>query len=105
MASANIIGDLLVVFGLPTLILGFSFFVLLFSGIMPDNAYDLAHGFTVIKTLEGVAFVTILFTLTGISIGYYYLIKTIDIKFLDIFRIGYAEGSRIIKTYLPDRKS
>lgn len=105
MAGANIIGDLIVVFGLPTLLLGFSFFVLLFSGIMPDNAYNLAHGFTVIKTLEGVAFVTILFTLIGISIGYYYLIKTIDIKFLDIFRVGYSEGLRIIKTYLPDRES
>jgi len=105
MAGANIIGDLLVVFGLPAFILGFSFFVLLFSGISPDNAYDLAHGYTMIKTLEGVAFVTILFTLIGISIGYYYLAKTLNIKFINIFRVGYSEGSRIIKTYLPNRKS
>jgi O-antigen/teichoic acid export membrane protein len=105
MTLANIVGDLLVVFGFPKLILGFSFFVLVLSGVMPDSAYSLAHGMTIIKTLEGVAVITILFTLIGISIGFYYLVKVIDIRFIDIFKIGYSEGRKLISLYLPDRKS
>ncbi|HOI32267.1 MAG: oligosaccharide flippase family protein [Bacteroidales bacterium] len=104
MTAANIFGDLLVVFGLPTLMLGFSFFVLVLSGVLPDSAYDLAHGLTIIKTLEFVAIITVLFTLIGIAVGFHYLGKTINIKFLDIFRIGFSETFKLLKVYLPQRK-
>ncbi len=104
MTAANIIGDLLVVFSLPTLMLGFSFFVLVLSGVFPDSAYDLAHGLTIVKTLEFVAIVTILFTLIGIAVGFHYLSKSINIKLLDIFKVGYTETYKLLNMYLPQRK-
>lgn len=97
MASANILGDTLVVFGYAFTFLGFSWLVLLANGVMPDVAYQLAHGFTMVRTLEWVAIVTILFTLIGIGVGYSYLNNALKLRFIDIFVIGFVSGKKMIK--------
>ncbi|MCC7318469.1 MAG: hypothetical protein IT219_08035, partial [Bacteroidales bacterium] len=89
MASFNIIGDSIVVFGLSFLLKGFSWLVLIFSSVAAADAYRIAHGFSIIKTLEMVAFVTILFTLFGIVIGYNYLNKEINLSKKAIFVQGF----------------
>lgn len=103
MAGANIVGDLFVVFGMAKLFLGFSFGVLIIQGIVPSAAYDVAHGFSMVKTLEWVAIVTIMFTVVGILVGFYYLGKVIDIRFRDIFVVGYSNGLKSVKALLPTK--
>lgn len=100
MAAANIIGDSIVVFGFAFTFLGFSWMILLLNGVMPDVAYQLAHGFTMVRTLEWVAIVTILFTIIGIVVGYSYLNKALKLRFIDIFVIGFASGKQMIKSTL-----
>lgn len=100
MAAANIIGDSIVVFGFAFSFLGFSWLILLLNGVLPDVAYQLAHGFTMVKTLEWVAIVTILFTIIGIVVGYSYLNKALKLRFIDIFVIGFASGKKMIKSTL-----
>ena len=93
MASANIIGDSIAVFGFTGLLLGSSWLILVFGKfVAPDTAYSIAHGFTMMKTLEMVAFVSILFTILGIFIGYQYLKEELDLKFRDVFKIGFLAG-------------
>lgn len=89
MASFNIIGDSIVVFGLSFLLKGFSWLVLILSSVAAADAYRIAHGFSIIKTLEMVAFVTIIFTLFGIVIGYNYLNKEINLSKKAIFVQGF----------------
>lgn len=103
MAVANIAGDLFVVFGLATLFLGFSFGVLLLNGLFPSTAYNLAHGFSLIKTLEWVAIITIMFTIIGILVGFYYLNKALSLRFRDIFTVGYSSGLISIKALLRSK--
>jgi O-antigen/teichoic acid export membrane protein len=98
MASSNIIGDLIVVFGLSVLFKGTSWIVLLFNGFSPDDAYRIAHGFSIIKTLEMVAVVTIIFTIVGIAVGYYYLDKDLKLNKKDIFVQGFANIYGMIKS-------
>lgn len=98
MASANIIGDLLVVFGVSTFIIGISWSLLVSQGYMPDDAYRLAHGFTLIKTLELVAFVTIIFTIIGILVGYYYLNTELQLNKKAIFVTGFKTITDLIKS-------
>lgn len=90
MASANITGDLIAVFGIPFLLKGFSWMILIFNNIPADDAYRIAHGFTLIKSLEMVGFATILFTLIGIFVGYYYLDKELKLRKRSIFVEGFA---------------
>ncbi|MBU2556511.1 MAG: oligosaccharide flippase family protein [Bacteroidetes bacterium] len=104
MTLANIFGDLFVVFILATVFLGLSFVVLLITGLMPDSSYELAHGFALIKTLEWVAVVTIIFTIIGILVGFHYLNKILDLKFRDIFVVGYSYGVSSLKLLLATKK-
>lgn len=97
MTSANILGDLLMVFGLAFPILSFSWFVLICNGESFSTSYALAHSFTMIKILETVAFVTIIFVLVGIVVGYRYLDKSLNLKFIDIFIVGYKFGIKQLK--------
>lgn len=93
MASFNIIGDTLAVFGLSGVILGFTWLVfVLGNAVSPDVAYTMAHGYTMIKTLELVAFASIVFTIVGILVGFRYLNESLKLRFWDIFKIGFASG-------------
>lgn len=103
MAVANIVGDLFVVFGLATLFLGFSFGVLVINGLFPSTAYDLAHGFSLIRTLEWVAIITIIFTIIGILVGFFYLNKALSLRFKDIFVVGYSSGLISLKALLRSK--
>jgi O-antigen/teichoic acid export membrane protein len=106
MAGANIVGDSIMVFLVSRLILVFSWLVLFTNGMAPDTAYHLAHGFTMIKTLELVAAVTIGFTLVGIGIGYYYLNKELGLDKKTIFVEGFATARKIVRQVLvPNRSS
>ncbi|KAF0128764.1 MAG: hypothetical protein FD155_2974 [Bacteroidetes bacterium] len=89
MASFNIFGDLLAVFGFSYIIRGFSWLLLIMYGLHPSDSYKIAHAFTIIKTLEIVSFVTILFTLVGIGIGFYYLDKELHLSKKAIFVQGF----------------
>ena len=95
MASANIIGDLIAVFGMSFIIKAFSWIILLFFSLPPDDAYKIAHAFSLIKTLEMVAFVTIIFTLIGIGLGYYYLDGELKLSKKAIF----VEGFKYLKNF------
>ncbi len=89
MAVANIIGDTLVVFAFYYVALITSLFTLL--SIPVSNLHILTsvtHHFTVITTLEGVAVVTIFFTLVGIFVGYHYLNKSFDIHLRKVLQGG-----------------
>ncbi len=89
MAVANIIGDTLVVFAFYYVALITSLFTLL--SIPVSNLHILTsvtHYFTVITTLEGVAVVTIFFTLVGIFVGYHYLNKSFDIHLRKVLQGG-----------------
>lgn len=89
MASSNIIGDSIAVFGLSFLIKGFSWITLIVYNVAADDSYRMAHAFSLIKTLELVAVVTILFTIFGIVIGYNYLNKEINLSKKAIFVQGF----------------
>lgn len=89
MTLANIIGDSLVVFAFYYVAIATSILTLISQPI--KNFHTLAqvsHHFSVITTLEGVAVVTISFTLIGIFVGYHYLEKSFDIHFRKLFQGG-----------------
>ncbi len=89
MAVANIIGDTLVVFAFYYVAVATSLVTLI---SLPVSNFHLmakiSHNFSVITALEGVAVVTISFTLIGIFVGYHYLNKSFDIRFRKVFRGG-----------------
>jgi len=89
MTVANIIGDTLIVFAFYYVAVATSIFTLI---SMPFNNLHLlaniTHNFSVITVLEGVAVVTISFTLIGIFVGYHYLNKSFDIHFRKVFQGG-----------------
>jgi len=89
MTLSNIIGDLLVVFGLFFIFIGVPFFTY-FSATQNELTVLIAQEnmYSIIKTLEWVAIVTILFTLIGILVGYYYLHKELNLHIRDIFKGG-----------------
>ena len=89
MAVANIIGDTLVVFAFYYVAVATSIFTLL---SLPLNNLHLVaritHNFSVITVLEGVAVVTISFTLIGIFVGYHFLNKSFELHFRKVFQGG-----------------
>jgi len=89
MAAANIIGDSLVVFAFYYVAIATSIFTLISLPVhnFPVLA-QITHNFSVITTLEGVAVVTILFTLVGIFVGYHYLRKSFDLHLRKVFQGG-----------------
>ncbi len=97
MTLANIVGDALVIFGISYLIAFMAVIVLFFNiGGPTESLAAVASTFTVIKTLELVAVVTILFTIIGIAIGYHYLRKEMDVKLRQVFIIGLGSFKRLV---------
>ena len=88
MTTANIIGDAVVVFAFLYVALSFSFTTLLTSGYSPLSILTLSKQFTTQTVLEGVAWVTILFTLIGILVGYFYLNQKLNIQLRKVFTGG-----------------
>jgi len=89
MTTANIIGDSLIVFAFYYVAIATSIFTLI--SLPVDNFSALAqitHNFSIITTLEGVAVITILFTLIGIFVGYHYLRKSFDLRIRKVFLGG-----------------
>jgi len=89
MTVANIVGDSLVIFAFYYVAIATSIFTLV---SLPVNNFhvlaQITHNFSVITTLEGVAVVTILFTLIGIFVGSHYLRKSFDLHLRKVFQGG-----------------
>ena len=89
MTVANVIGDTLVVFAFYYVALSTSLLTL-FS-LPTHNLHIIAtvsHNFSVITSLEGVAVVTISFTLIGIFVGYHFLKQSFDIHLRKLLQGG-----------------
>ncbi len=90
MTLSNIIGDSIVVFGLTYLILMSAVVTLLLSGVYESPVLVLVSTtFTTITILELVAIITILFTIIGIIIGFYYLNQEMKIRYRMILIEGF----------------
>ncbi len=88
MASANIIGDLIVVFGLSLLFMGFNISDILLNISDIGALAESISAEVMIQTLQWVAIVTILFTIIGIIVGYYYLNKELSLDVKQIIKGG-----------------
>ncbi len=96
MTMSNILGDLLVVFGISYLIAFISVTVFFMNTqASTDGIIQMASNFTIIKTLEMVAIITILFTIIGILVGYHYLRKEMDLHIRSIFTVGFKSIKRM----------
>ncbi len=99
MALANIIGDIIAIFLMAKIVLFASIAVLVLKthyGLF--DVFNISFSYTMISTLEMVAFVTILFTIIGILVGLNYLNKDIEIK----KRLIIIEGWIFFKKILAD---
>jgi O-antigen/teichoic acid export membrane protein len=97
MTLANIIGDSIVVFGLTYLIVSSTLITLLFAGVYETSALlHLTTSFTTITILELVAIITIIFTILGIVVGFYYLNQDLKIQYRKIF----TEGIQFYREFL-----
>ncbi len=91
MASANILGDIFVIFVALKYVLGISLVAFIFeTGIRFGNLFPAAAQFSFYFTLQGVALVTILMTIVGMLVGYSYLRKEIDVHLRSVFTEGLA---------------
>ncbi len=89
MATANIIGDTLVVFAFYYVAMVTSLLALISFPVHNIHVLTtVTRHFSVITTLEGVAVVTISFTLVGIFVGYHYLNKSFDIHLRKVLQGG-----------------
>lgn len=89
MTLSNIIGDSIVVFAFVFVSGVLSFLTLWFSGVHNINLLLLySKQYTVLNVLQGVAWVTISFTLIGIFIGHHYLNQHMEIHLRKIFKGG-----------------
>lgn len=96
MASANLIGDSLVVFGLYYFVAIFTSVKIVSFGISsPTSFWHSMITYSTLTSLELVAIVTISFTLLGIYVGFRYLDEVIGLKFKNIF----SEGLLFIKDF------
>jgi len=97
MASSNIIGDIIAIFYASKIFMLFSILVLfLSSNFNLYNIYTFNYQFSMIRTLEMVAFVTILFTIIGIGIGLHYLNKEIKLDLRLIITEGWKFFVKIV---------
>ncbi len=97
MAVSNIFGDILAIFYASKIFMFFSIVLLILtSNFNIYNIYTFNFQFSVIRTLEMVAFVTILFTFVGIGVGLNYLNKEINLEFRLIFTEGWKFFKKII---------
>ncbi len=98
MASANILGDIFVIFYIGKLIFFVSIITFIGSYFLPILNFGIhSYEFTVMNILEMVAIVTILFTIIGIVVGLYYLNKDLKISLKFIFIYGWKFLITIIK--------
>ncbi|MCD4773527.1 MAG: hypothetical protein K8R41_09120 [Bacteroidales bacterium] len=100
MASANIIGDYLVIFLISKFLLTFSIITLLPEYFSTGMVYSISSHYALLTSLELVAVVTICFTIIGIIVGTNYLNKEIKINFKYIF----IEGINFYKDALKSGK-
>lgn len=101
MAASNIFGDIIAIFYASKIFMVFSIIILLFtSNFNISNIYTFSFQFSMIRTLEMVAFVTILFTIVGIGIGLNYLNKEIKLEFRLIFTEGWKFFRKIVSDVL-----
>lgn len=97
MATANIIGDILVVFGFSLILMGFTISDIL-SNLHDINVLGgMITPEILIATLEWVAIVTIIFTLIGIGVGYYFLNKELQLEARLILKGGKEFINKIVK--------
>ncbi len=90
MAGANILGDSVVIFLISKFLLGFSIVTLIFySDTNVVLIPFISQGYSFIITLNMVAVVTIIFTLIGIAVGWYYLNQEIKIQFKYVVSEGW----------------
>ncbi len=98
MASANVLGDIFVIFYIGKLLFFASIITFIGSHFLPIFNFGIhSYEFTVLNILEMVAIVTILFTIIGIVVGLYYLNKDLKIKLKFIFIYGWRFFITIIK--------
>jgi len=89
MTLANIIGDSLIVFSFYYLVAGFSLTALLSKGIHSVTLLgNITRDFSINIVLQGVAWVTISFTLIGILVGYHYLNLSLGIHLRKLWSGG-----------------
>jgi len=99
MTLSNIIGDTIVVFGLSFIILFSSIITLIFSGVYDTAQLALiATTFTTVTILELVAIITILFTIIGIWVGFYYLNQDMKIR----YRLIITEGLQFYWSFIKN---
>lgn len=81
MTLANIVGDSLVVFSFYYIVAGFSILTLLSDGVADIGLLGtITRNFSINIVLQGVAWITISFTLIGILVGYHYLNQSLEIR-------------------------
>lgn len=98
MASANILGDIFVIFYIGKFLFFLAITSFIASQYMPIFNIGLyIPDFTVIQILEMVAMVTISFTIIGIIVGVYYLNRDLKISLKYIFIYGWKFFITIIK--------
>ena len=100
MASANIIGDSLVIFLISKFLLFFSIITLLPKYFSTGMVFSISSHYSVLTSLELVSVVTIFFTLLGVVIGTNYLNSEIKLNLKYIF----IEGINFYKYTLKDIK-
>lgn len=89
MTLANIIGDSLIVFAFYYIVASFSLGTLVAHGIhSPDLLGVITRHYSINMVLQGVAWVTISFTLVGILVGYHYLNLNLGIHLRKLFSGG-----------------
>lgn len=89
MTLSNIIGDTIVVFAFVFIAGAVSSLTLWYSGIHNiSQIFLFSKEYTVLNVLQGVAWVTIAFTLIGIFIGHHYLNQHMEIHLRKIFKGG-----------------
>lgn len=89
MTLANIIGDSLVVFAFYYIVASFSLGTLVTHGIhSPELLGVITRHYSINMVLQGVAWVTISFTLVGILVGYHYLNLNLGIHLRKLFSGG-----------------
>ncbi|MDZ7740880.1 MAG: oligosaccharide flippase family protein [Bacteroidota bacterium] len=100
MASANIIGDTVVIFMVSRFLLGTAMLSLFFSNAEISLIPDIGNAYAFITTLELVAVVTIFFTIIGIVVGLNYLNAEIGIQKKRIFTDGLTFFTRTLESLL-----
>ena len=104
MATANILGDSIVIFVVSRFLLGTALITMLFGPAELNLIHEIGIDFAFIKTLELVAVVTIFFTLIGVIVGFHYLNAEIGITKKRLFTDGLSFFTQIIEGFFGKTK-